>query len=151
VLCRRIQRCLHLDEKWTEDLVNLHCNTACYTNIIYTRHKQGAEPQVPTMKVYPHHSIHQKKKKTTTTKSQTPPKLTKKKKQITALLILLPALALARPTEQIQNSGNSHLHRRFTCPANVQGFCSASNIHSTCNNGRFYSDAEDTCSGCRCE
>ncbi|PTB64775.1 hypothetical protein BBK36DRAFT_1160941 [Trichoderma citrinoviride] len=71
------------------------------------------------------------------------------------LLTLLPsiasvALALALPAEQAQNSGIDP-NRRFTCPAKVQDFCSASNIHSGCTaDGRFTSSAMDTCGECRC-
>ncbi|UKZ94871.1 uncharacterized protein TrAFT101_009726 [Trichoderma asperellum] len=73
------------------------------------------------------------------------------KTQISSLLmLLLPALALALPTQQPQQAHSSDLHRRFTCPANVQDFCSASNIHSSCENGRFTSGAMDTCGECHC-
>ncbi|UKZ72096.1 uncharacterized protein TrAtP1_013034 [Trichoderma atroviride] len=42
------------------------------------------------------------------------------------------------------SSADSH------APPNVQDFCSASNIHSGCENGRFYSGAMDTCRECHC-
>ncbi|KAM0476451.1 hypothetical protein ACHAPX_006364 [Trichoderma viride] len=71
--------------------------------------------------------------------------------KITSLFILLPALALAFPAQQPQARGiDNNLQRRFSCPPNVQDFCSASNIHSGCENGRFYSGAMDTCRECHC-
>lgn len=74
------------------------------------------------------------------------------KTQISSLLVLLlPAVAVALPTQQPQQQTHStDLRRRFTCPANVQDFCSASNIHSSCENGRFTSGAMDTCGECHC-
>ncbi|KAH6605360.1 hypothetical protein Trco_007067 [Trichoderma cornu-damae] len=69
--------------------------------------------------------------------------------KITALFILLPATILARPVEKARDS-SIQLNRRFTCPPNVQDFCSASNIRSSCNNGQFTSGAMDTCKDCRC-
>ncbi|KAH0491809.1 hypothetical protein TgHK011_003217 [Trichoderma gracile] len=68
------------------------------------------------------------------------------------ITLLLPstALALALPAEQAQNSSIDP-NRKFSCPAKVQDFCSASNIHSGCTaDGRFTSSAMDTCGDCRC-
>ncbi|EHK20881.1 uncharacterized protein TRIVIDRAFT_223574 [Trichoderma virens Gv29-8] len=68
----------------------------------------------------------------------------------TLFLFILPAAALALPVEQAQDAG-VQLYRRFTCPPNVQDFCSASNIHSGCSSdGKFTSNAMDTCGGCKC-
>ncbi|KAL7925706.1 hypothetical protein ACQKWADRAFT_198869 [Trichoderma austrokoningii] len=71
--------------------------------------------------------------------------------KITSLLVFLPALALALPQQQPQaRDVDNNLRRRFSCPSNVQEFCSASNIHSSCENGRFTSSAMDTCKDCHC-
>ncbi|KAL7961285.1 hypothetical protein V8C34DRAFT_274308, partial [Trichoderma compactum] len=68
--------------------------------------------------------------------------------KLTTLLFLLPAV-LALPTEQAQDSIDPN--RRFHCPERIQGFCSASNIKSGCSSdGRFHSEAMDTCSDCTC-
>ncbi|TFB01058.1 hypothetical protein CCMA1212_006853 [Trichoderma ghanense] len=72
-------------------------------------------------------------------------------KQCPSLLLTLVALALALPAEQQAQNNNIDPNRRFTCPAKVQDFCSASNIHSGCTaDGRFTSSAMDTCGDCRC-
>ncbi|KAL6866854.1 hypothetical protein J3F83DRAFT_741486 [Trichoderma novae-zelandiae] len=69
---------------------------------------------------------------------------------ITILPSLAPALALALPAEQAHSSGIDP-NRKFSCPAKVQDFCSASNIHSGCTaDGRFTSSAMDTCGDCQC-
>ncbi|KAL7818323.1 hypothetical protein V8C26DRAFT_428243 [Trichoderma gracile] len=77
-----------------------------------------------------------------------------KRPSLLLITLLLPsaalALALALPAEQAQNSSIDP-NRKFSCPAKVQDFCSASNIHSGCTaDGRFTSSAMDTCGDCRC-
>ncbi|KAF3066310.1 hypothetical protein H0G86_011544 [Trichoderma simmonsii] len=67
------------------------------------------------------------------------------------LLFLLPAV-LALPTEQAQDSYAIDASRSFHCPDKVQGFCSASNIKSGCSSdGKFHSEAMDTCGDCECD
>ncbi|KAK0757293.1 hypothetical protein N5P37_010012 [Trichoderma harzianum] len=67
------------------------------------------------------------------------------------LLFLLPAV-LALPTEQAQDSNSIDPNRKFRCPDKVQGFCSASNIKSGCSSdGKFHSEAMDTCGDCACD
>ncbi|KAJ6444907.1 basic-Leucine zipper transcription factor [Purpureocillium lavendulum] len=65
-------------------------------------------------------------------------------------VIAAPAPApIPAPAEQAAQADAIDTNRRFTCPAKVQSYCGASNIHSGCtSNGEFKSDAMDTCRDC---
>ncbi|QLI67548.1 uncharacterized protein G6M90_00g046360 [Metarhizium brunneum] len=63
------------------------------------------------------------------------------------LALALAALAAPTPTPDTAVSWNQN----FSCGADFRTkFCHAVNFHSRCVNGRFYSDAGDSCANCWC-
>ncbi|KAG8410065.1 hypothetical protein J3458_019134 [Metarhizium acridum] len=67
--------------------------------------------------------------------------------QLVAFLLALALAAEAAPTPDTAVSWSQN----FRCAGDFRTrFCRAVNFHSRCVNGRFYSDAGDSCANCWC-
>ncbi|KAK9441635.1 hypothetical protein VB005_06276 [Metarhizium brunneum] len=67
------------------------------------------------------------------------------------LALALAALAAPTPTPTPTPDTAVSWNQNFSCGADFRTkFCHAVNFHSRCVNGRFYSDAGDSCANCWC-